>query len=488
MPARLARPLAIRTARSRLAPGTPGEGRRLPDLARAARRLVLAAATCLCGAAAQAETLGGALSAAYRTSGLLEQNRALLRAAAEDVAVAVSALYPVIDYVAQTRYVTPAFDNLTASLSLNAQLTVYDGGRNRLAIEAAKKNVLALSAQLTVVEQQVLGRAVAAYFSVLATAEFVALRENNVRLITRELRGARDRFEVGEVTRTDISLAEARLAQARSQLSSAEGDLAIAREEYRAVVGSYPHNLRTPSQPPMPVHSVDAARGVALSQHPQILQSQFDVAVAEINVRRALAQRNPTLTLGGSLALSDQVVDPSNSIELRKSLDLTLRGPIYQGGQISALYRQSVARADAARASLRITVETIRQNVGEAWSRLLVARATLEASRREVRAQQQAFEGVREEARLGARTTLDVLNAEQDLLDARTSVVQASANTYIAAYNLLSAMGLLTVEHLNLGIVTYDASAYYEAVKDAPVIVSPQARALDRIIKSIGRD
>ena len=456
------------------------------------RRVALSIALALAAALpARAETLNDALVSAYRTSGLLEQNRALLRASAEDVAVAVSALYPILTYAANVDYAEPAADNLTASITLSSQITLYDGGRNRLAIEAAEKTVLSLQARLKVIEQQVLGDAVVAFFDVLAAREFVGLRENNVRLITRELRAAQDRFEVGEVTRTDISLAEARLAEARSQLAAAEGQLATAREVYRAVVGHYPGNLVTPAHPPMPVHSLDAARGVALSHHPLILQSQFEVAAAEVNTRRALAGRQPELSLRGTLGVADGVRrSPTGQprVGLRRTVGLQLSGPIYQGGQLDALYRQAIARADAARAALRINVEAIRQGVGSAWAQVLVSRAQLDASRRRVAAQQRAFEGVREEARLGARTTLDVLNAEQDLLDARTAVIDASANTYVAAYNLLASMGLLTVEHLNLNVVTYDAGAYFRSVRSAPVQASPQGAAIDRIIKSIGYD
>ena len=462
--------------------------RDMGHLAGAMRALALVLAAGLAAvSSARAESLSDALVSAYKTSGLLEQNRALLRVSSEDVAVAVSALYPVLSYAASTTYTNPAIDDLTASLSLNAELAVYDGGRNRLAIEAAKTNVRAVQANLTVIEQQVLGDAVVAYFDVLAAREFLALRDNNLRLITRELRAAQDRFEVGEVTRTDVSLAEARLSEARSQLAAADGQLDIAREVYRRIVGRYPNGLSTPRYPALPAHSLEEAVGIALSRHPQIRQSQLEVSVAEINVRRALANRNPTLRLNGSISASDQFAPIGSSIGVRRSVGLTLSGPIYQGGQIDALYRQAVAREDAARAALRINAELIRQSVGTAWAQMLVARAQLDASRRRVVAQQSAFDGVREEARLGARTTLDVLDAEQDLLDARVAVVDASADTYVAAYNLLAATGLLTARDLGLPVQTYDEDAYLRAVRDAPVESSPEARALDRIIKKLGR-
>lgn len=452
---------------------------------------------------AAAETLADALIGAYRSSGLLQQNRALLRAADEDVAIAVSALYPVINWVLSGDYTVSRVDTgpaevnqltgqvlrpggeqtteeTSASLAITGQLTLYDGGQNRLAIDAARETVLATRFALRDVEQQVLLRAVVAFFGVLRDQEFVALRQNGLRLIEEELSAAQDRFEVGEITRTDVSLAEARLAEARSFLSAAEGDLAQSREEYLAVVGRYPGDLVLPSVPPQPAVSVEAARAVAVRTHPSILEQQRNVTVGEINIRRAYAERRPALTLGARSSLFD-------GGDRSSALTLELGGPIYQGGRLDALYRQAVARAEAARAVLLVTTEEVRQDVAVAFSNLRVAQATLEASQRQAEAQEVAFEGTREEATLGARTTLDVLDAEQDLLDARTNVAAASTNQYIAAYQLLAAMGLLTVEELELGVVQYDPAAYYEAVEDAPLL-SPQGRALDRVLKSLDRD
>lgn len=461
-----------------------------------------AAVMVVLSAPASAETLTDALIGAYRTSGLLQQNRALLRVADEDVAIAVSSLYPVINWALSGDYVVNRFDSearldpltgdiitpagrqtteeTSATLGITGQLTLYDGGQNRLAIDAAKETVLATRSALREVEQQVLLRAVVAYFGVLRDQEFVSLRQNGLRLIEEELRAAQDRFEVGEITRTDVSLAEARLAEARSFLSAAEGDLVQSREEYLAVVGRYPGDLVTPSAPMRPAVSVEAARAVAVRTHPSIQEQQRNVTVSEINIRRAYAERRPSLTLGGRLAALD-------GGGRQDSVTLELGGPIYQGGRLDALYRQAVARAEAARAVLLVTVEEVLQDVATAFSNLRVAQATLEASQRQAEAQQVAFEGTREEATLGARTTLDVLDAEQDLLDARTNVAAASTNQFIAAYQLLSAMGLLTVEELDLGIVQYDPAAYYEAVDEAPLL-SPQGRALDRVLKSLGRD
>ncbi len=451
------------------------------------RSLLAAAATGIAllvnTAAAQAETLTDALVSAYIHSNLLTQNRALLRAADEDVAQAVAALRPVIEWAAQATYnqPRPVSDNYSAAMSLSAQMSIYDFGRGQAAIDAAKESVLATRQALLQVEQNVLLTAVQAYMEVIRAARFVDLRRNNVRLITSELQASRERFEVGEVTRTDVSIAEARLAAARSALAAAEGDYNLAREAYKAATGKYPQDLVRPTVPPVTAKSVDEARAIAVRNHPLIAQRQREVTVAELNIARARANLRPNLT-GGANAN----VDRRGNTNL--SANVTLGQTLYAGGALSSALRQAMALAEAERAELLQAVLIVQQDVANAWSALAVAIASTDAGQRQVRASTVAYEGVREEAKLGARTTLDVLNAEQELLDARAALIQAEIQQFVAVYTLLARMGLLTVEHLNLGIVTYDPAAYYNAVDDAPLRhVSPQGEKLDRVLKSIGR-
>ncbi|MFV2053218.1 TolC family outer membrane protein [Aliiroseovarius sp. YM-037] len=450
------------------------------------RSLIVAGAMGLSAVSAHAETLTDALISAYQESGLLDQNRALLRAADEDVAQAVATLRPVIGWTARATYshdpVNLSGDHLTQSLGLSADLTVYDFGRNRLAIEAAKETVLATREALVGIEQQVLLRAVEAFMNVRREAEFVSLRNNNVRLITQELRAAQDRFEVGEVTRTDVSIAEARLASARAGLAAAEGALAQAREEYKAAIGRYPGQLASPPTPPQTARSMSAAQGIAVQNHPDVRQAQREVTVAELNIRRAEANFLPNATLNGQTTV-DQDGDAN------ATLSLNLGGPIYQGGQLKSLRRQSIARRDASRAALHLATLSVAQNVGNAWSSLIVARASIEATDRQVRASRVAYRGVREEATLGARTTLDVLDAEQELLDAQANRISAGVDAQIASYRLLAAMGHLTVRHLNLGIATYDPADYYNAVRNAPTRpISEQGQRLDGVLERLNRN
>ncbi len=440
----------------------------------------LAIGAVLTGGAAQAETLTDALIAAYRTSDLLEQNRAVLRASDEDVALAISTLRPVIAFLAQSTYINPTVGNdITTTLGLSADITLYSGGQNRIAVEAAKETVLATREALVSVEQQVLLSAVQAYMDVRSAVEFVQLRESNVRVIGQELQAAQDRFQVGEVTRTDVAVAEAALAQARSQLASAQGDLNIAREVYRRITGAYPGVLSLPPRTPAIPATLDAAKSIGARNHPEVMRAQHLVTAAEFTVARARAGILPRITAGAQLGV-DQDGNDSKQVQLQ------LSQPIYAGGQISATFRQSFARADQSRSGLLDTTKIILQNVGTSWAQLNVAKATLASSDEQIRAAQAAFDGLREEAKQGARTTLDVLNSEQDLLDARATKISNVSQQYVAVYSLLSSMGLLTVSHLNLGIPTYDPSSYYNAVRNAPP-TSTRGKRLDRVLKSIGR-
>lgn len=445
---------------------------------------------------ANSETLTDALVSAYNNSDLLQQSRALLRAADEDVATAVAALRPTLDYRLSESYTyddNPNFgqlrDTFSTTIELISEMALFTGGRNRLAIEASKEAVLAAREGLVAQEQQVLFSAVDAYMSVYAAVETVQLQRNSVRVLEEEVRAANDRFEVGEVTRTDVAQAQARLAQAQADLVGAEGDYQTAREFYNLEVGRYPGVLAPPPPLPVTAPSVQAARDVGLRMHPRILQAQRLVTVAEINVTSAEAAVLPTLSaqVGAGYGATGDSFNQTGDLDGNASVGLVLRGPIYQGGALNALFRRSKAQRDNTRAQLLRTTSEISELVGRSWAIRDVARAQLVATNRQIEAAQIAFDGTREEATLGARTTLDVLDAEQDLLDARTSRISAGAQEQRAEYGLLLSMGRLTADYLGLAVTRYDPSAYYNEVSNAPGIGSAQGIQLDRVLKSLGR-
>lgn len=435
---------------------------------------------------AMAETLGGALARAYQNSGLLEQNRATLRAADESVAQAVARLRPVLSWSASAANnnltgANPLADldaNFSSSLSVNLNWLLFDFGAGDLAVEAQKQSVLATRQTLVSVEQQVLQRAVMAYLAVLREQQFVSLRENNVRLISEELRAAQERFNLGETTRTSVALAEARLASARSLLAVAKGNLVRAEQEYVVAVGTSPSRLSAAENAPVSL-GVEAAKSFAVRHHPEIRQLQHSVTASELSLQRASLATRPQLQLNSGISLFDDGTERSN-------ISLTLGGPIYSGGALDSQIRQARNQLDSTRAGLHLAAQAVEQNVVVAYANYDVAKAAREAYQQQVAAAEVVFEGTREEAQLGARTMLDVLNAEQDLLDARANLVSAEIDEIGASYNILAALGSLTVDHLGLGVQTYDPEAYYDLVKSAPVAISRQGQALDRVLSAIG--
>ncbi len=448
------------------------------------RKIFVAAAMSfgmLIPAAAQADTFADALIAAYKTSNLMAQNQAVLRAADEDVGAAFARLLPVLQFTAQKSVTNlstaPTVDINRETQTLTASLTLYAGGRSRNGLALAREAVMATRAGLMNVEQQVLLAAVSAYVNVGLKAEIVALRESNTRLITQQLRAAQDRFDVGEVTLTDVSLAEARLAAASAGLAAAQGELAIAREAYKTAVGAYPSNMRgLPKLPALP-KSLEEARSIAQAGHPSMLQAQAQLKIADLQVRIAEGGLGPSLSAQISRSRDQAGVDTTTSA-------LQLSQTLYAGGGAAAALRKTLAQKEGAQAGLMQASLTVSDAVGRAWAGLAVANASVRAGQAQITAAQKAFDGVREEASLGSRTTLDVLNSEQELLSARASKLEAEASRYIGVYQVLAAMGNLSAEKLNLGIPTYDVEAYYNAVKNAPpawVQPSKQGAALDRI-------
>lgn len=464
---------------------------------RLAKVAVLSASVALVGLApraASADNLADALIGAYNTSGLLEQNRALLRAADEDVAIALSALRPIIDWTVRVRQsYTNTGDNLARLenkpadffTGLSLSQLIYDGGASRLGKQSAQETVLATRQALLQVEQQILFRAVTAYLSVLLQEETVSIRQNNVRLLGEELRASQDRFEVGEVTRTDVALSESRLANARANLADAQGALSTAQAEYVNAVGKSPG--RTAGQPRLPQQprSLGDAEALAARNHPSILSAQHQVRALELTVEQQRARLGPNFQFRAEVGLSEEFKNTNFTDTASASLLFTQ--PVYAGGALAATVRRAMASRDASKSNLLVVQKDITQGVNDAIVRFQTATASLTASTERVRAAQVAFDGIREEATLGARTTLDVLTAEQDLLDAQLAEVSSRTERSLAAYQVLVSQGLLTAERLGLAVQIYDPTLYYNLVKDAPAAVSKRSRDLDRVLEALGK-
>lgn len=442
---------------------------------------------------ARAESLADVLVAAYRHSNLLEQNRALLRATDEDLVQAQARLLPVIRFITGAQanarrvdmnipgggVVTTSTSSQQLNFTLAAEVPLIDFGRGQLGIQFAREQVLSARAGLIAVEQAVLLRAVQTYLNVISARDTVALRRSNVGLIQQELRAARERFELGDSTRTDVAIAEARLAAAQSALSAAEGNFAVAREDFNLAVGRYPNALAAAPRLPQLPGSLEAALERGRRNHPSILQAQHQVSAADLLVQTAQRQRMGTVTgslSAGAVASTNTTRDVTGSV--------TWSVPIYSGGALVSGERQAIARQDAQRSVLHHTVAQVHQAIAANWAQLAVARAQLAASDTQINAARTAYESVRAEAELGSRTTLDVLNAEQELLDAQSNRIFASASVQLASYALLESMGQLTVEALNLGIPTYDVEAYSSGFRTPQRVETPseQGQRLDRIM------
>jgi len=309
----------------------------------------------------------------------------------------------------------------------------------------------------------------------------VRLRENNLKVIDQELRAANDRFEVGEITRTDVAMAEAAKAQSLSALAQARGDLERSTEAYMMAVGSKPNSPDAPVNLPSLPASASAAKAAAAKGHPDVLAAQSQVKQAEIRLAQAEANAMPSISLSGSLSRSDQT-----SLNMTSSANLGVEAtiPLYQGGQIDSGVRQATAQLSSAKSALRVAVLNSDLQVGSAYARLTVARANMQATEQQIAAAQIAFDGLREEAKLGARTTLDVLNAEQNLLDAKANRVIASTEVVNATYAVVAALGQLSAKGLGLQVDLFDPEAYAATVQTA----APSMRGLqlDKVLGKLG--
>ncbi len=429
------------------------------------------------------DTLTGAMVSAYNTSGLLEQNRAVLRAADEDVATAASQLAPVVSWASSASHSgsdSSSFDT-SASISLEADYTLYDGGKSSLGLEAAKFSVLATRSKLVSIEQNVLFEAVTAYLGLIRETENVSLRENNLSVIREELRAANDRFEVGEITKTDVALAEARLAASNSALAVAKGSYEKAVASYVSAIGEKPGSLEYPNFFPEVPISLESAIAIALTEHPSIDELKNLIKVSEINSKIADLSTGFTISLGSSVSLDEEG-------ETSGSLSVSASGPIFSGGKLYSSSRKKIALKQQTLARLYSSKISIEQNVTNAFSSLKVAQAAKSAAEEQIRASEVALTGVKEEAILGSRTTLDVLNAEKDLLDARMQLISAKVDENLSLYRLLLQIGRLTSDYLSLPVRQYDVKKYYDLVKNSPASKTKSGRELDTILKSLVQD
>lgn len=406
--------------------------------------------------AAEAQTLEETLVSAYQTNPSLAAQRARLSQTEEGYIQARAGRLPTVSAsadVSEQEAWGGAFNVRNGDLGYGVSLnqSIYRGGRIDGAIDAALARVEAGREALRSAEQAVLLGAIAAHAEVVRDHQIVAIRSNNVDVLAEQLRAARDRFEVGEITRTDVAQAEARLSGARAQLSAAQAGLAASRAAYARVTGVDPTNPEAvePSAD-LPAEFAGAAE-VALSTNPDLRAAQFQEIAAQQGVRIARGAMRPDVSVSAS-ANEGRASDFTGQARGIATVRAQVSVPIFTGGLNQSRVREARAAADEARLSQLTVRRQVIEGVTNAWNNYLAAQAVIESSREAVRANEIAFEGVEQEAFVGLRTTLDVLNAEQELLNSRLELVRAERDLTVAAYALLQAMGILDAQRLGLPV------------------------------------
>lgn len=425
---------------------------------------------------AMAQSLTDALVQAYSTNPRLEAERARLRATDEQVPQALSNWRPVVTVngsAGGTRTETSpdsgsgrTTNQTPRTIDLTASQPVFRGFRSQAETRRAHDNIAAARAALLATEQDVLFDAVEAYANVVRERAVVELNISNERVLARQLEATRDRFEVGELTRTDVAQAESRLARATSDRIGAENDLGTSAAQFKNIVGIAPGRLEQPSPPDalLPA-SLAAAISRAVANNPDVIGVEFRESSARNDVDLIRGELLPEVTLNGTLAHDEDssLVDGGRS---RASITANLRVPLYQSGSVYSRVREAKQVASQRLLELADAVREAERAATDSWENLQGSRATVVSFQSEVSAQEIALEGVREEQRVGARTILEVLDAEQELLDARVGLVRAERNALVDSYDLLSAVGRLTAEDLVLPVEIYDFSRNLDAVRN----------------------
>jgi outer membrane protein len=314
----------------------------------------------------------------------------------------------------------------------------------------------------------VLLNAVTAYMNLLRDTAILDLQRRNVEVLQEQLRQVRDRFNVGEVTRTDVAQSESRLAAGRSQVLTAEANYKASGATYRQVIGSNAGKL-TPGTPVdrFSPPNLPGAVGSASAGHPAVITAEHNVDVAQLQVKVAEGALYPTVSVQGNVQKNYMAVGNLNTIEsYNASVFGTLSMPLYQGGAEYSAIRQAKETLGQKRLDLDTARDQVRQTVVQSWGQLDAAKSNIDATTAQVQAAEIALNGVREEARVGQRTTLDVLNAQQELVNARVALVTAQRDRVVASYTLLAAVGRLAPEVLGLHVAVYNATVHYEQVRD----------------------
>jgi len=435
---------------------------------------------------AAADTLEWALVQAYQNNPSLNAQRAALRATDENVPQALSGYRPKVSVTANGGYnysnsvsqfplvtggpvSTIQYAEAFASRGVGATgtYTLFNGFQNANRTRQAESQVEGARETLRVTEQQVLLDAATAYMNLLRDQAILDLNRRNVEVLTEQLKQTRDRFNVGEVTRTDVAQAESRLAAGRSALLGAQSNFVTSQANYRRVIGVDPGRLApgTPVDRLSP-NTLPKAVTQGQAQSPSVLAAMYGVDVAALAVKISEGALYPNLTLTASASEGNY---PAFEVlrQTQASIVGQLTVPLYQGGAEYSAIRQFKETLGQQRLNLDVNRDQARATVVQSWGQLDAAKAQIESTTAQVNAAEIALNGVREEARVGQRTTLDVLNAQQELVNARVALVTAQHDRVVASFTLLAAVGALSMQRLGLNVQIYDPMVHYQQVRDA---------------------
>jgi outer membrane protein len=436
---------------------------------------------------ASAETMQSALVKAYQNNPQLNAQRASARSIDENVPQALSGYRPKISVTAgiseqyislttkspspfnpaQPVYLNEANWFTPWTVGITGTQTLFNGFQTANRTRAAESQVSGAREALRVMEQTILLNAATTYMDVLRDTANLEVQRSNVRVLQETLKQTRDRFDVGEVTRTDVAQAEAQLAAGQSAELAAESTLTTSKANYRQVILVEPTNLA----PGSPVDrffpkTLPASIDLGLTENPNVTSAMYGVDVSFLQVKINEGALLPVVSAQISAQQQSEPF-PGLTNEFNGMVAGNVTIPIYQGGSEYSLIRQSKESLGQQRLTLDLTRNQVRQAVVQAWGQLEAAKAQVVAAQSQVTSSEVALNGVREEARVGQRTTLDVLNAQQALVNARVALVTAQHDRVVASYNVLSAVGRLSPRVLGLPTEVYDPMVHYQQVRDA---------------------
>ena len=433
-----------------------------------------------------AETLPEVIALAYQSNPTLLSQRAQLRAQEETYNQARGGIRPTVSLGASNRDTNTQGgpDYSYNSATITASQAIFTGGRTANALRSAEAQILAARAGLRRTEASVMQTVIQAYIDVRRDMESLRIRQENVAVLKRQLDEAKARFEVGEITKTDVNQAAARYAAAQAQLAAAQSQLASSRAGYTSVVGQAPGDLaQEPELSQIPA-TVDEAFANAERNSPILQQADYAEQASRARIAAAKSELMPSVSLQAQLAFTDQSSAlsgrDSGNYDRNLTTSAVVSQPLFAGGVTASRIRQAVESNVSDRMQMDVARRSVVQSVSQSWAQLLATRSAITANEEQVRATTVAFEGTKQENQVGLRTTLDVLNAEQELRNAQLSLVNARRDSYLAGAQLLNAMGALEARNLSAGVTVYDAEGRFKSIKSGWTITP-----WDKVVEAI---